>query len=79
MYFYQLLPTKLRLSLKIEIRDQSILFNLRAIHFPHSFPIDIMHLIYENIAGYMFKLWIRNFFPKGSGQDNGDYVLSTNT
>lgn len=38
-----------------------------------------MHLIYENIAGNMFKLWTGNFFPKESGQDNGDYILSKNT
>jgi hypothetical protein len=33
-----------------------------------------MHLIYENIAGYMFKLWTGNFFQKGY-EDNKDYVL----
>jgi len=62
----------------IGIKDHSILFNLKAIHFPDSFPIDIMHLIYENIAGYMFKLWTGDFFQKGSSQDNGDYVFSKN-
>jgi len=59
----------------IGIKGRSILFNLKSIQFPLSFPIDFMHLIYENIAGYMFKLWIRKFFPNGSNQDNGDYVF----
>lgn len=51
------------------------MFDLRATRFPNSFPVDFMHLIYENIASYMFKLWTGNFFRKDSGQDNGDYVL----
>jgi len=38
-----------------------------------------MHLIYENIAGYMFKIWTGDFFQKGKSYDNGDYVLSKNT
>ena len=52
------------------------MFNLKAIRFPLSFPIDFMHLVYENIAGYMFKFWTGKFFPNGSGQDNGDYVFN---
>jgi hypothetical protein len=53
------------------------LFNLQATHFPDSFPIDIMHLIYENIASYIFQHWRGNFFKKGlNDQNNGDYVLS---
>jgi hypothetical protein len=38
-----------------------------------------MYLIYENVAGYIFKLWTGDFFQKESGQDNGDYVLNKNT
>ena len=59
----------------IGIKGHSILFNLKSIQFSLSFPINFMHLIYENIAGYMFKLWIGKFFPNGSNQDNEDYVL----
>ncbi|CAI2191969.1 12877_t:CDS:2 [Funneliformis geosporum] len=33
------------------IKGCSILFNLQATCFPTSFPIDMMHLIYKNIAG----------------------------
>ena len=47
--------------------------------FPNSFPVDFMHLIYENIASYMFKYWTGNFFQKDYEQDNGDYVLDKTT
>src|SRR5438046_9755290 len=64
------------LLLSIGIKGRSILFDLKTIHFPTSFPIDLMHLIYENIAINMFKLWTGKFFKDGSGQDIGNYVLS---
>lgn len=35
-----------------------------------------MHLIYENIAYYMFKLWTGTFFNDNSDQNIGDYILS---
>ncbi|CAB5099842.1 unnamed protein product [Rhizophagus irregularis] len=38
------------------IKGKSILFELSSIKFPRSFPIDIMHLFFENIAPQMFKL-----------------------
>ncbi|POG63301.1 hypothetical protein GLOIN_2v1464113, partial [Rhizophagus irregularis DAOM 181602=DAOM 197198] len=55
-------------------KGHSVLFDLDATNFPNSFPLDFMHLIYENIAGYIFKLWTGNFFQKGY-EDNKDYVL----
>jgi len=39
------------------------------------FPIDIMHLFYENIAPYMLKHWMGSFF-KDSTLNNQPYVLS---
>src|SRR6266540_6507353 len=39
------------------IKEKSILFELQSIKFPKSFPIDIMHLFFENVASHMFKLW----------------------
>ena len=44
------------------IKSKSILFELSSINFPRSFPIDIMHLFFENIAPQMFKLWSAHFF-----------------
>lgn len=35
-----------------------------------------MHLIFENIASYMFQFWTGTFFPKNNNQNNGDYILS---
>ncbi|POG82352.1 hypothetical protein GLOIN_2v1447159, partial [Rhizophagus irregularis DAOM 181602=DAOM 197198] len=64
------------LETEFGIKGRSILFNLKAIHFPNSFPIDLMHLIYENIAYYMFKLWTGTFFNDNSDQNIGDYILS---
>lgn len=52
------------------------MFDLHTTRFPDSFSIDIMHLIYENIANYMFQHWRGNFFRKNCYQNNGDYVLS---
>jgi len=39
------------------------------------FPVDIMHLFYENIAPYMLKHWMGSFF-KDSTLNNQPYVLS---
>lgn len=38
------------------------MFELSSIKFPRSFPVDIMHLFFENIAPQMFKLWSSRFF-----------------
>ena len=38
------------------------MFELTSINFSRSFPIDIMHLFFENIALQIFKLWTGQFF-----------------
>jgi len=38
------------------IKEKSILFELQLIEFFRSFPIDIMHLFFENVILHMFKL-----------------------
>ena len=48
------------------IKEKSILFELQSIEFPRSFPIDIMHLFFENVAPHMFKLWSNQFFKDNS-------------
>src|SRR5436190_2667705 len=48
------------------IKGKSILLELSSIKFPRSFPIDIMHLFFENIAPQMFKLWSSRFFKDDS-------------
>lgn len=36
-----------------------------------------MHLLYENIPGYMFDHWSGNFYTNGEGFDD-EYVLQKN-
>lgn len=52
----------------------SELLKLKSIRFPWSFPIDIMHLYFENIAPHMFGHWSRTFFKDLSETNN--YELS---
>ena len=41
------------------IRGKTELLRLRSIHFPRSFPGDIMHCVLQNIAPLLFQLWNR--------------------
>ncbi|RIB27963.1 hypothetical protein C2G38_1952520, partial [Gigaspora rosea] len=54
---------------------KSVLFNFNSTSFPESFPVDIMHLFYENIAGCMLNYWMGSFFTDYN-QNNGEYILS---
>jgi hypothetical protein len=44
------------------MKNYSIIFDLKTILFPWSFPIDIMHLFFENIAPLMYSHWNDTFF-----------------
>jgi hypothetical protein len=33
--------------------------SLHFLHFPKSFPVDIMHLVLQNLSPTLFKLWSR--------------------
>ncbi|CAI2194676.1 9895_t:CDS:2, partial [Funneliformis geosporum] len=46
--------TRTRIQRERDINEHSILLELRSIDFPASFPIDIMHALFENIASHMF-------------------------
>jgi Transposase family tnp2/Domain of unknown function (DUF4218) len=48
---------------KAGITRSSILLELRSLHFPRSFPADIMHLVLQNIAPTLYKLWNRSKLP----------------
>src|SRR6266511_1011364 len=52
------------MHLILGIKRRSILFELKSIEFPRSFPIDIKHLFFENVALQMFKLWSNQFFKE---------------
>lgn len=60
----------------IGITGKSILFELKSTQFPDSFALDMMHLLYENISGHMFKHWSESFFNNKTLND--EYILSKN-
>ena len=51
-----------------------MLFKLKTILYPWSFPTDIMHLFFENVAPQMFAHWTGKYFKGASFND--DYELS---
>ncbi|CAG8845425.1 14992_t:CDS:2, partial [Gigaspora margarita] len=59
------------------INGRSVLFELKSIKFPDSFPVDIMHGLFENIAPAMLRHWVGSFF-KDNQISNSDYVISNN-
>ncbi|CAI2198272.1 2876_t:CDS:2, partial [Funneliformis geosporum] len=58
------------------VNGRSILFELKSIKFPTSFPVDIMHGLFENIAPAMLQHWTGTFF-KENQDNNYDYILSS--
>ncbi|RIB11189.1 hypothetical protein C2G38_1978657, partial [Gigaspora rosea] len=66
---------KKRIETTMGINGQSILFELKSTNFPDSFPIDIMHLLYENIPGYMFKHWYGCFYSNNSSLNFNEYTV----
>ncbi|RGB26442.1 hypothetical protein C1646_631332, partial [Rhizophagus diaphanus] len=44
------------------INGRSILLELQSIDFPASFPVDIMHALFENTASHMFRHFNGKFF-----------------
>ena len=61
-YYCKRFNLNLFLLFNLGIKGRSILFELSSIKFPRSFPVDIMHLFFENVAPQMFKLWTSRFF-----------------
>jgi hypothetical protein len=43
------------------INGRSILLELKSVNFPDSFPVDIMHCLFENVAPAMFRHWTGTF------------------
>lgn len=59
------------------VNGRSILFELNSIRFPVSFPVDIMHGLFENVAPAMLRHWSGIFFK--DDQDSGsNYVIPNN-
>jgi len=57
------------------IKGSSELLKLKTILFPWSFPTDIMHLFFENVAPQIFAHWSGKFFKNNLILSN-DYELS---
>ena len=60
--------------IKLGINGRSILLELRSIDFFTSFPVDIMHTLFENIASHMFRHFIGKFFNNEVFNDT-DYKI----
>ena len=50
------------------IKGLPLLSHLPSLSFPHSFPYDFMHLIWENLIPNLVQHWIGNFKGLGEGQ-----------
>jgi hypothetical protein len=55
------------------IKGLSILSHFSSLSFPHSFPYDFMHLIWENLIKNLILLWTGEF--KGLDEGSGKYQL----
>ena len=75
-YFIKLLIMINSFIFILGIKGKSILFELSSIIFPRSFPVDIMHLFFENIAPQMFKLWSSRFFTKDDNLNATPFAIS---
>jgi hypothetical protein len=64
-----------RLAKENGIKGTPILGCLSTICFPHSFPYDFMHLLWENVVKNMFLFWFGDF--KGLDTGSGNYKLDT--
>jgi Transposase family tnp2 len=73
-----LAPTKGRsdnLSRTYGIKGVPLLAELKSLSFPHSFPYDFMHLMWENCVDNLILLWTGNF--KGLDEGDEDYQLDS--
>ncbi|EXX72071.1 hypothetical protein RirG_072760 [Rhizophagus irregularis DAOM 197198w] len=56
------------------VNGRSILFELNSIRFPVSFPVDIMHGLFENVAPAMLRHWSGIFFKDDQDFDS-NYII----
>ena len=59
---------------KYGITRSSILLELRSIHFPRSFPADIMHCVLSNITPFLYRLWNSTKLKIDDPKTRGGYV-----
>ncbi|KAF7349606.1 hypothetical protein MSAN_01686300 [Mycena sanguinolenta] len=63
-----------QLATKYGVKGVPLLSYVPSLSFPHSFPYDFMHLIWENLIKNLILLWTGNF--KGLDEGNGEYQLA---
>ena len=54
------------------VTQYSSFCELFTIHFPRSFPIDIMHLVFVNVLPKLFRWWTGDFLNKSDDTDEED-------
>lgn len=60
------------ISKETGIVSESIFLELDSLHFPRSFPVDIMHCVLQNITPTLFKLWNGTKLPIDLGKETTD-------
>jgi hypothetical protein len=71
-------PTNKRseeLAREYGIKGLPILFHVKSLQFPHSFPYDFMHLVWENLIPNLILLWTNEFKKLTAGAV--DYTIET--
>jgi hypothetical protein len=61
------------LARKYRIKGLPILYHVKSLRFPDSFPFDFMHLIWENLIPNLILLWTNQF--KGLKEGLRDYTI----
>ncbi|PPQ68810.1 hypothetical protein CVT24_007695 [Panaeolus cyanescens] len=64
------------LATEYGIKGMPLLNDLSSIYFPDSFPLDFMHLIWENLIPNLIRFWKKEF--KDLDHKRMGYVISTN-
>ena len=59
---------------KYKITCSSILLELRSIHFPRSFPVNIMYCVLLNIMPFLYCLWNSIKLKINNPKTRGKYI-----
>jgi hypothetical protein len=63
-----------RYKIEYRITYSSILLKLQSIHFPQSFPANIMHYMLLNITPFLYHLWNGTKFKIDNPKTKNDYM-----
>lgn len=66
-----------RIAKETGIKGTPLLSTLDSITFPQSFPLDFMHIIWENVIKTLVGLWTGDY--KGIGQGREEYQISASS